>query len=199
MTYHTYDFYKYVAPDVMGVSIPTVEDAAEDVIIDFCQTTSAYRQWLEDTVSVSTGDEEIEIDPPEDTAVVEIIAIQKIDSSGDYGDFVDQDTYQFSNREATPKIIFNDPVDEDYDARIRAALRPVVGFSDVPDWLWTDWRDVIASGIKYRLLSMRSQRWYSSREADLHLGAYFRGTNRAARQVVLETLNKINKPTSRYI
>jgi hypothetical protein len=199
MTYSKSDFYKYVAPDVRGVPTPTVEDTAEDVIIDFCQKTSLYRQWLEDQILVLVDDEDVELDLPEDTAIVEVMGIQEVDDSGDYGDFIDPDTYMFSNQGDTLKIIFNDPSDREYDARVRVALRPTIGFTVVPDWIWEDWRDVIAEGIKYRLLSMRSKSWYAPTEAAFHLGLYSQGIRKAARKVVLETVNKVDKPVSRYI
>lgn len=199
MPYYKYDFYKYIAPDVHGVPEPTVEDTVEDVIIDFCRKTSFYRQWLEDQISVFVDDEEIELDLPEDTAVVEIIAIQEVETSGDYGDFIDPDTYIFSNQGDEPKILFNEPSEEEYDARVRVALRPVRGFSVVPDWIYEDWRDTIAEGAKFRLLSMKSKPWYSRIERDQHRVWYERGIHKASRMVVLETINKIKKPTARYI
>ncbi len=199
MTYYKYDFYKYVAPDVNGVPEPTVEDTVEDVIIDFCRKTSFYRQWLEDQISVYVDDEEVELDLPANTAVVEVVAIQEVETSGDYGDFIDPDTYIFSNQGDEAKILFSDPSDEEYDARVRVALRPVVGFTVVPDWIYEDWRDTIAEGAKYRLLSMRSKPWHSRIESHEHRVLYERGLHRASAKVVLETINKIRKPTSRYI
>lgn len=199
MTYYKYDFYKYVAPDVRGIAMPTVEDAVEDVIIDFCQKTSVYRQWLEDQISVAVDDEEVELDLPDDTAVVEVMGIQEVDDDGEYGDFIDPDTYMFTNQGDTPKIIFSEPSEDEYDARVRVALRPIIGFTEVPDWLWEDWRDVISEGVKARLLSMRSMSWYSPNEAGQHMAQYLLGVHKASRQVVLETINKVTKPVSRYI
>ncbi len=199
MAYYKYDFYKYVAPDVYGVPEPTVEDTVEDVIIDFCQKTSFYRQWLEDQISVYEDDEEIELDLPGNTAVVEVIAIQKVETDGSYGDIIDPDTYVFSNQGDEPKILFNDPSDEEYDARVRVALRPSVGFSIVPDWIYEDWRDVIAHGVKQRLLAMRSKPWYALTESEQHRAWYEQGIRKASRKVVQETINKIAPPIKRYI
>jgi len=199
MTYYKYDWYKYVAPDVNGIPEPTVEDTVEDVIIDFCQKTSFYRQWLEDQISVAVDDEEVELDLPDNTAIVEVVAIQKVETSGGYGDFIDPDSYIFSNQGDEAKILFNDPSDEEYDARVRVALRPVVGFSTVPDWIYQDWRDVIAHGVKSRLLAMRSKPWYALTESEQHRAWYDQGVRKASGKVVLETVNKIRKPTARYI
>jgi hypothetical protein len=201
MTYAKDDFYKYVAPDVRLVPIPTVEDAVEDVIIDFCQKTSIYRQWLEDTISVVEDDTEVELTLPDNTAVVNVMAVQELDDNGDpiEDQFIDPDTYHFSNQDGTPKILFMQPSDEEYDARVRVSLRPVVAFTVVPDWIWEDWRDVIVSGVKYRLLSMRAQAWYSPVEAEYHYRLYMAGVRKASSAMVLETINKICKPTSRYI
>jgi len=199
MAYSKSNFYKYVAPDVNQAPSPVVEDTVEDVIIDFCQKTSFYRQWLEDHIEVSVDDEEVELDLPDDTAVVEIISIQAVESDGSYGGFIDPDTFMFSNQGDEPRIIFNDPSNEEYTARVRAALRPVVGFTDVPDWIYEDWRDAIVDGVKYRLLAMRSKPWYALQESEQHRVWYEREVRKASASVVLETINKVKRPTSRYI
>ncbi|MFP4036997.1 MAG: hypothetical protein ACLFUE_05705 [Desulfobacteraceae bacterium] len=199
MTYYTYDFYKYIAPDVPMVPLPTVEDTVADVIIDFCQKTSIYRQWLEDYIAVSQDDEEVELDLPNSTAVVEILAIQEVEDIGDYGDFRNLDDFMFTNQADTPMLLLNDPAEKDYEARVRVALRPTIGFTEVPDFIYEDWRDVIASGAKHRLLAMRGKPWYAPRDAEGHRMDYRRGVQRASSRVVLETINKVNKPTSRYI
>jgi hypothetical protein len=209
-TYCKADFYKYVAPHVYGVSEPAVEGAVEDVIIDFCNRTSFYRRWLEDYISVAIGDEEVDLDLPRNTAVVDVIAIQKVDDGGEYGEFLDPDSYLFSNQtmkeagttdlyDNTSKILFNEPSDEGYEARVRLALRPIVGFTEVPNWVYEDWREVIVHGVLSRLLSMRSKAWYALTESEQHRNWYMAGVRKAANKVVLETINKVSKPVSRYI
>lgn len=199
MTYYTYDFYKYVASDVPMVPMPTVEDTVADVIIDFCQQTSVYRQWLEDQISVYQDDEEVELDLPADTAVVEILGVQKVDSDGNYGDFIDAETYIFSAQGEIPKLLFNEPVEQDFDARVRAAIRPVIGFTEVPDFIYEDWRDVIVNGAKARLFNMKAKPWHSPVEAEKARYQYNRALQRAGAKVLLETINKVHKPASRYI
>lgn len=199
MTYYTYDFFKYVAPSAHMVPMPVVEDTAADVIIDFCLKTSVYRQWLEDHIYVYEDDEDVEVDLPANTAVVEILAVQEVEESGDYGEFRDPDTYMFSDQDGDSKLLFNDPAEKDYEARIYASLRPTIGFTVVPDWIYENWRDVISEGIKYRLLAMTSKPWFSATEAGKCYANYRAGLQKASARVVMEVINKINKPESRYI
>lgn len=200
-TYLKSDFYKYIAPHARGVPEPTVEDAVEDVIIDFCSKTSLYRQWLEDTISVGIDDTEIELDIPNDTAIVEIMAVQKLDDDGNPTDeFVPDEDYVFSNQsDNLPKLIFSEPSTEEYEARVRVALRPEIGFSTVPTWLYERWRNTIVEGVLAYLLSMRSKPWYAQSESALHMAAYERDVGRVSAGAVLETINKVKRPTSRYI
>lgn len=199
MSYTTEDFYKYIAPDVNGVSIPIVADTVADTIIHFCRKTSFWRLWLEDHIAVYIDDEQVPLDLPEGTQVVNIIAIQVVENDGTYSSFIDPNTYTYSKRIDEPGIVFTEPSNEDYEARVRVALRPIEGFSEVPDWLYEDWRDTISCGAKHRLLSMRSQSWYSPVEAEQNRLFYQAGVTSASAKVVLETINKIHKPKSRYI
>lgn len=199
MTYYKYDFFKYVAPHVRGIPEPTVEDTVENIIIDFCQRSGFYRQWLSTQISVAIDDEDVSFTPPANTAIVNVLGVQKVEASGDYGVFIDPETYLFSNQDGTPQLLFNDPADEAYTARVRVSLRPVIGFSVVPDWVYEDWRYVITAGVVQSLLSMRSKPWYARVESEKHRAQYEHGIARASREVVLETINKISRPVSRYI
>jgi hypothetical protein len=200
MTYYKRDFYKYIAPHARSVPEPTVEDTVEDIVIDFCNRTSVYRQWLEDHIFVDAGDTDVELDPPRDTAIVEIMAVQKVDESGDPYDLVDPDSYIFSNQiDDTPKLLFVDPATEGYEARVRVALKPEVGFETLPNWLYERWRDVIVAGVLAKILSMRSKPWYAQGEANQYLAVYMNGINQTSRQAILETINKVARPASRYI
>jgi len=199
MTYYKYDFYKYVTPHVYGVPGPVVEDVVEDVIMDFCQQTGVYRQWLDDHIFVSVDDEEVELDLPDNTAVVDVLAVQEVEEDGLYGGYLEPDTYLFSNQSGTPTLLFNTPSEEDYEARVRVALRPTVGFTIVPEWLYIEWRDVISEGVLAHLLAMRAKPWYALTESEQHRQKYLDGIRTASGKTVLETLNKVTKPVSRYI
>jgi hypothetical protein len=202
MPYYKYDFYKYVAPDVYGCPMPVIEDTAEDVIIDFCRKTSFYRQWLEDLISVAVDDVDVELDLPRNTTVVEVMTVQKVDGNETpIDEYLNDEDFTFSNQDdsGTARLVFREPAQEAFDARVRVALRPVVGFTIVPDWLYEDWRDAIVAGIKARLLSMRSKAWYALTESEQYRLRYNEEIRRASRVVVLETVNKIRKPPTRYI
>jgi len=199
MSYTLENFYKYIAPDVNGCPMPVVEDAVRDAIITFCRRSSYWRKWLEDQVSVFRDDESVDLELPSDTRLVDVLAVQKVNDDGTYGDYLDKSSYVYAGFESTPQILFNDPADEDFDARVRVALRPDVDTDTVQDWVYEDFREVICHGAKYRLLSMRSKTWYAQAESDFYRRRFNDAINRAAALVALESINTLASKQTGYI
>jgi len=199
MSYTLENFYRYIAPDVNECPMPVVEDAVRDAIITFCQRSSYWRLWLEDQISVSQDDESVELELPKNTRLVDVLGIQKVNSDGDYGDYLDKGSYVYAGFESTPQILFNVPADEDFDARVRVALRPDIDTDTVQDWVYEDFRDVICHGAKYRLLSMRSKAWYAQAESEFYRRHFKDAINRAAALVALESVNTLAPKQAGYI
>ena len=199
MSYELSDFYQYIAPDVRGCPGPVVNNAVRDAIITFCRRSSYWREWLDDHISAYEDDESVELDIPDNTRLVDVIAIQMINDDGTYGDYLDKDTYVYKGFESTPTVLFNVPVEEDLDARVRVALTPDVDTDTVENWVYEDFRDAICSGAKSRLLSMRSTAWYSPDESNFHRAMFNKAVSHAAAIVALESVNTLAPKKPRYI
>lgn len=202
VTYTFADFCPYVAPVLPMCPLPTIEDAVRDAIITFCDKTWFWRQWLETTIVVVEGDTEAALDLPSNTRLVGVVSVQELDDATEqtWGDFVDPATYQMSRFDYYPKILFPDGAEEDFEARVRVALKPTRAATSIPEWMFEDWADVISDGAKWWLLSMSNKPWGNSQEAPLYRDRFLVGIGMATSKVVLETINSGIRPLKqRYI
>lgn len=201
VTYTFADFYPHVSPVLPMCPQPTIEDAVRDAIIVFCDKTWFWRQWLETTIIVYEGDTEAALALPANTRLVGVVSIQKLEDETEqtWGDFIDPDTYEISRFDPYPKILFPDGAEEDFEARVRVALKPTRAATSIPEWIYEDWLEVITDGAKWWLLSMSNKPWGNSQEAPIYGNRFQDGIGIAMTKVVLETKNSGIRPLVGYI
>jgi len=199
MSYELEDFYKYIAPDVQGCPIPTVEDAVRDAIREFCHRSNYWRMWLEDTIYVSEDDETVDLEIPANTRLVNVLAIQAVNDDGSYGDYMDKDEFLYPGLDSTQKILFNTPAEEDFEARVRVSLKPDIDTDTVQDWVYEDFRDIIVSGALSRLLNMSSKSWYRQAEAMAHKYRFDSAVSKALSVAAMESVSKLAPKKTGYI
>ena len=199
MSYELDNFNKYIAPEVRGCPMPVIEDAVRDTIRWFCGRTSYWRMWLDDQLSVYEDDESVELELPDNTRLVDVLAIQKVNDNGTYGDYLDKDAYVYAGFESTLQILFNEPATENYDARVRVALKPDIDTNTVQDWVYEDFRDVVCHGALSRLLNMSTKPWYQQSAALAHRKHFDAAVTAAIAQVALECVNTLAPKKTGYI
>jgi len=199
MSYDLSSFYKYIAPDVRGCPQPVVEEAVRDAVIEFCRKTGYWRKWLDSEVSVYEDDEYAELDLPTNTRLVDVIAVQYVNNDGTYGDYLDRDSYEWKGFESAPRLLFNTPATEDYDARVRVSLAPDVDTDTVQDWVYDDFRDTICHGATARLQNMSGASWYRQKQAADHRYSFLMDTSRVAAKVAMDNVNKLAPKQTGYI
>lgn len=168
------DFLPDIAPQVKGCPDPVIENAVRNALIDFCEQTRVYQDWC--TYTAGTNDEELELDPPKDTVVVDVL---EVDYDGDRIDPViphdlDRDKPGWKSETGEPtgfymkqpgRLMRLVPIPEAAVAdaiHIWAALKPSKTATAIVDWMFEEYFEDIKHGALARLYGMPNEPWSSA-------------------------------------
>jgi hypothetical protein len=166
-------FFPFVLTEVIGCPDPTVRAITGLVVSEFCQKTLAWTEE-QDLVPLVNGVIDYELDTPSQAYVVTIRDVwlggrrlqpksmaQVQDSLPDWQTSASSDPIFYNQSADRGSIrVFPIPANVTTQAlRIRAAFAPNIASSSAPDFLGQRYMDVIASGIKARLMLMPGAPW----------------------------------------
>jgi hypothetical protein len=154
--------------DVPGCPVPLIEDEVREAAIEFCRRTSIYT--YDQTASVTAGDSEVDIVVPDNTSLVAVNYIE-VDESREYDLTVEDDTILFSSDAASS-----------FDMTINMALKPEQAATSLPDILFDDYFQGIASGAKAKLMIMPKKEWSDPQLAMVHSGIFDSWVGKATRK-----------------
>lgn len=141
------DFYPWVAPAVPSCPSVLLDQAIRDAAIRLCEQSWAWQQELDD-LEVTTGEREYAFDMPSTSAEpVGIVWIRR--GTRDFSGYTYMPNFFLLDAEPT----------EDFALSAKMALKPTATAERIEDFLFRDWRRVIAAGAKAYLLGMPNQSW----------------------------------------
>ena len=194
---------KKIMPDVPGVPYPAMIDAVRDACIEFCKETWLYTYDL-DRISIVAETQSYTLTVPT-AAYGEIIAADEVKYKQDGLDddqFVTLNPLSVEDKERaygaswifqtapTPsefwlgsdKTLYLHRIPTVASAEgllVKVILKPAEDCTTVPDFLWTDHRDTIASGAKADLLSRKGMPWYDPQLSGAFKAMFTNGYNNA--------------------
>lgn len=185
-------FHPYILPDVPGAPINVVNNALISVIIDFCEKSLLWKKESEPT-TVRAGYGEYSFAPDPGSKVVEPVYAE-LDKEALAPVSLDElDTYHPGWRtleEKKPKMflmvtdetirLIGKPT-EDYPEglKVTVALKPERDATEVPDFIYEDWAETIASGVLSKLHGMSMKPWAEPQLVTFHYRKYRNGLTRA--------------------
>lgn len=185
-------FHEYVLPDVQGCPINVANNAILSTLIDFCEKSLLWKQEAEPT-SIVAGINRYTFTPEEGAKVVEPVFVSIEDNQIPATSLADLDSLQPGWRELEqdkPTTYFMDtdqsirlvgtPLEDLTDAlEVHVALKPERGATEVADFLYEDWAEIIAHGALAKLHAMANKTWADSRVVQYHYRKYRNGLSRA--------------------
>lgn len=171
-------FYPYILTDVIGCPFPLVDNALRLASREFCQDTSAIREWS-DPVTADGVTPVFDFDLTTSKELVKVI--KAIVNDVDY-DVISYKELPEDWQNASPASIGNKVVQLDvlqyrvFPAptagdviALQIAVSPSHSATSCNDDLVTRYADNIANGAKARLMTTKGNAW-----SDLTLGAYYK-------------------------
>ncbi len=185
-------FHEYVLPDVQGCPISVANNAILSTVIDFCEKSLLWKQEAA-PVNVVAGTSQYQFVPVASSRVVEPVFVSVEDQALTATSLNDLDTlypgwreweqdkptmYYMDTNESirlvgTPTESFTDSLE------IHMALKPERGVSEVEDFIYEDWAEIIAHGALARLHAMANKTWADPRVVQYHNRKYRSGLSRA--------------------
>lgn len=180
-------FYPLVLPEVIGAPDPTVDQALVLATREFCQRTSAWTEW-QDAQTAFTASNRFEFEIPAGAEVVKVAraVIGKTDldvlSYRDVpADWVNPGSTMLRNKlvhfEGAEFLVFPLPTDS---IRLQLAFKPTLSAKTIPDALFDDYAEDIASGAKARLMAMRGMPFADGAHASFNRNAFESAIHQAA-------------------
>jgi len=189
------DFYIHIAPSVQGCPVNLINNAIRSAAIEFCERTNMWKYAFPEqnivagtdtyTFTFPTGVADAMISRP---TYVEVNGLQVNPTNEE-----DLDNLQYLWRDATSKqpqlyymdfdntmILVPTPSENITDGLYaEAALRPTMTATTLPDWLFDNWSETIASGALMRLHSMVGKVWADPQVVSMHRAKFKEGISRA--------------------
>lgn len=187
-------FYPYVRMDVQQVAAPVLADAVLLAAQTFCEDTWIYTADLAAISSVA-GQAAYTLIPPTGAEVVAIKTLSydggrlqptsedELDalySTSDWRVRTGNPLHFYQTADTGTVRLFPAPEAAVTGAiKVNAALRPAATAAMAPDFLYADWKDVIAAGAKFRLFMMTASAWGDPTKAAVFSQEFQQGINRA--------------------
>lgn len=162
-------FTPYVMPDVPSCPEPMIDDAVRRAAIEFCERTDIIREKL--SFNTVASQDNVVLAPSNSGDVARVYTLMygeeelaktrrtDFDEDGDKGQPLE---YYIE----LPNTLRLYPVpDVIYALVAYVSVKPDRDATTVDDVLFNNWRDVIASGAKARLMMMSKQPWYDANGA----------------------------------
>ena len=187
-------FYPYIRMDVPQVAAPVLADVVLLAVQTFCDETWIYTGDLAAISSVanqaaytlvpSVGTEVVAIKTLSyDGSRLQPTSENELDglyATSDWRVRTGTPLYFYQTADTGMVSLFPAPEAAVVGAiRINAALRPAATATTVPDFLYTDWKDAIAAGAKFRLFMMSSSAWGDTTKAAIFSQQFQQEVNRA--------------------
>lgn len=163
-------FYPDLRADVPGCPEPTLRRELINALGEFCSRSWCWWSWLDD-FELDRGEVEYTVVPPPDSAIVGIVSID-YPGGGAFSGYRFRPPYLRLDREPTQSQLLN----------ICLALKPVQSAIAVEDFFFTDWREPICAGAKWRLLTIPSKPWTNLNTATVHNQLFNQGIVDATRR-----------------
>lgn len=178
------DLTPYVLPDVLGCPLPLVTRAIVDAASEFCRMSRAA--WLRQTHNVAAtavvaGMTTLAYTVPAGLAIyapvaVEIDGCPKTLISDTCPLNTGSDSIFYSI--ASPNVTLSGLAAQDQTIKATFAVVPAKVSPTIPDSC-SPWLEAIASGAKWRLMTMPQTQWFSGEAATYNEGLFRSGINRA--------------------
>ena len=140
----------YVLPVVDKCPKAQIVHEIRSAAITFCQETQIWQEDL-DPLFFPEGIAEADVDPPRESRVCEIISIKTQDGEELTPGLNFTATLEAVTLTATPTV--------DTQLDIRAALKPTLASTGIPEGIMEDWGQKIAYGAIAALKAMRGREW----------------------------------------
>lgn len=181
------DLYDYVIPEVRGVETETVDFFARKVIRDYLQGTTLWREVL--TVPLIPGHTDYKLTPRQGGIVAGILSVPRLDDASramhnaDEGErwpkayLPDPGKADYWWQTYPGLISFNRPPDVNYTLQIevfkKLSLDPADNY--IPDFIFEQYVEDIAYGVKALLQAMGSKPWTDLNQATINNTFYVKG------------------------
>lgn len=165
------EFYPYTLPELPGVPAPMLDHGLRQAATDFCERSKVYVQRLA-AVSAVAGQMAYTLTLPEDTELVEVVEVlykgKPLEPeapeylAGQYGDWRAKtgQPHHYLHRGSDELLLVPAPAeDASSSIVVDAALKPSSTAPGIDDWVFSRWRDAIATGAKARLMTMAGRPW----------------------------------------
>lgn len=169
-----------VLPELPGVGIELATNAIRNTIIEFCQLSWCWRNFMDPT-SVLARINTYELDPPAGADVVKALVVKidgkEIDPISEDDLTVHHPRWQTETGPAKgyltddPSQIILVPVPDrkiPNGMLVTLALQPSRTSSQFPSWIWTRYFDPLAAGAKARLMAMPGKPWTNAQMAAVY-------------------------------
>lgn len=196
------DFYQYVLPEVPGCPEITADVAIRSALIEFCEKSHVI-QRNHDPVTILAGITDYELEPPTGQLVVKVMrawyrtleldpaAPDSVPKAEVYNtlftgaDKSRADPRVFLQKDERSISVFPIPKETVSNSlTMRVALKPTRVAATFEDVLFEDYAEVIASGAKYRLLSMANKPWTNGPASAANLTVFMSGVNAARSRAI---------------
>ena len=161
-----------VLPDVPGCPRASVSDMAALVVSGFCEVTQCYREEIKLEADGNLVDFEL-VSPQAEAVVIGVFSVKD-----KFRDFLPGDYAAHSSN----IITFSSPPSNDMAAIV--ILKTKVNAKSVPSSIIQRWADVIAKGVRYRLMAMPEKPWSNPSLASYYRNEFDADTLRISADVV---------------
>ena len=184
-------FWPFVLPEVIGCPNPTVNFALAQAAREFCQRTSAWREWS-DTFTATGLVQRFDFDLPSQTELVaakrcsvngeDVQVLGSLNLPPDWSQtgttFCGEALIHISMAEY---MLYPLPTAGDVVA-IEVAVKPTLAATGVGDDVYTKYAETVAKGALYRLLSSTRKPWTDLASAVIARTAFEAGVHQAANE-----------------
>lgn len=187
------DFYDYVLPELPGVPQDVATLHLRSVAIDFFERARIYIVDHDPILIVGTQ-HTYDLAPPTGYEVAEIdvaeLEATPLDPVGldDLPQFFPQGVGNYTGQ---PRVYFQETLDTvrfaptpdsastALEVTLRTVLRPTRASTGVDNWVFNKWVEVIANGVKSRLMLMPSKPWTNPQLANFYGNLYATAVQKA--------------------
>jgi len=184
------EWWNEVAPDVVAVPMPAVENAVRNACITFCEQTLLWKEEL-DRINVVADQNNYTLTAPENSVIISVDDVKYKQDGEDDDQFKTldpasenqldlHDTGSWKYRTATTpskywvdkdRVLYlvNTPTEKsDEGLLVRVNLKPARSCTTIEEFLYNDHFKAIGHGAKADLLSRKAMSWYAPKLALEH-------------------------------
>lgn len=192
-------FYPHVRMDVPQAAAPILEDSVRNAAIEFCEETWIYTLPLAIMDGVATQPAyTMTLPMGTDISAIKSVVydgykirptsedeLDTLYATTDWRSMVGSPIRFYQTADMAVLNLFPAPETSKVGAiKVVAALKPSLSAANVPDYIYSDWRDTIVAGAKYRLFMMVTSQWGDPNKAAIFKQEFSQGINRAKALIV---------------